>query len=46
MPDKGGNKEEHIPQARVVAVAGGVERIHWYCLLLAVNLRDVSHTSL
>src|SRR5262249_10307307 len=31
-----------IRQARVVAVAGRVERIHWYRSLLALQLQDIS----
>jgi DNA polymerase III alpha subunit len=31
-----------IRQARVVAVAGRVERVHWYRSLLAMQLQDVS----
>jgi len=31
-----------IRQARVVAVAGRVERIHWYRSMLAMDLREIS----
>ncbi len=31
-----------IRQARVVAVAGRVERVHWYRSLLAIQLQDIS----